>query len=150
MEYAVTTIVLSVIAGLIVLGLRWAFRRVRRSRAVHAPDEAALTPEFLFGLFDGRTTAQAEILLRDHVGKPMTVTGDIRDIEPSFPTRGGLWVTIALPGFEWPGRSLTAMFDKSWVERISARRKGETITVTGSVSAVWPTHLSLDHCRIPS
>ena len=147
MEYVIY-FVLSVIAGVTAI---WLVRAIRgRGRGVNAgpppssprADEAVLTPQFLIGLFNDRTTAQAVPLTHEYVGKPMTATGAISDI-----SRHGseAWVSLR----ESSSRILIlAIFDESWVERITVRRAGETITVTGSVATVAREGVTLKECRV--
>ena len=111
-----------------------------------ATESIRILPEFLVGLFEGRTTAQAEPLVREYIGRPMTVTADIVDIDP--PDRGGRAFMILRRDNSLETPTIAAWFDEAWVERISVRRAGETITVTGSVQNVDRSHVTLDDCTV--
>ncbi|MBI2855386.1 MAG: hypothetical protein HYX93_00890 [Chloroflexi bacterium] len=109
-------------------------------------DQQILTPEFLVGLYQGRTTAQGQVLSRPYVGKPLTVTGVIYDISYRWDQQG---VIVALDFSGSKSRIyVSADFDHAWVEYLSARQKGETVTITGNVRDITASFVSLRDCAV--
>ena len=115
----------------------------RRATPPSAPRPGeSLTPEFLTGLYTKRTTAQATILIADYLGKSMTLTGRIMDIDPR--SGGGHSLFLELE----KSQTAFARFDKSWDARVNARQIGDTVTVTGALQTVEKAFIALEDSQL--
>jgi hypothetical protein len=113
-----------------------------------ANSNAVLTPQYLKGLFAGRTTAQGSALADRHIGEWMTVTGPFGDV---YPLRSGS--TRFMASFA-PSLSINFLvfiwFNAKWKDQVGALRPGEQITVRGKINDVGGFQMNLYDCEIVS
>jgi hypothetical protein len=99
-----------------------------------------VTPEYLWGLFEGRTFTQAEKLVADCIGKWMAVSGPLGDVRPSgqvtFRHTSGTHTTIYM-----------YFRKKRWLDRLSGLQLGENITVRGRIERINSHELHLETCE---
>jgi hypothetical protein len=100
-----------------------------------------VTPEYLWGLFEGRTSAQAEQRVADYIGKWMLVSGPLGDVKPSgqvtFQHKPGTHTVIYV-----------YFHKKRWLDRLSALHLGENISVRGRIEKVNSLELHLETCEL--
>ncbi len=107
-----------------------------------SPVQGTITPQYLVGLFKGRTELQAQKLVKEHVGTEMTVSGKVRAVEAFIGSRARIRIESDPP--------ISAYFDSDWLERLSALHVGDQISVTGEVDLVSENSLALEKCKIVS
>jgi hypothetical protein len=111
------------------------------------PYNQTITPEYLVGLFKGRTEIQGQKLAASYVGKmEIEYRGAISEI--NLLTMGSIGVRlqskIGTP-------SVTLFFDsKEWSDQLSALHHGDIITAIGTIFSASSTGIALDRCRIVS
>jgi hypothetical protein len=102
-----------------------------------------LTPEELTGIFKNRTTWQGQKLAATYIGKWMTVSGSVKDIERF---REQIRVGFSVAKFADP--TVIMYFENEFVEPVSALVKGDKITVRGQVVRIESSHVSLENCEL--
>lgn len=112
-------------------------------QAAFPPIDTTITPQYLVDLFKGRTDLQGENLVKEHLGKEMTVSGLIDRIAL---LGSGPKLSVSIE--HKPG--ILAFFEKDWKDRLIVLRKGDQICVTGKIDSVSGTIISLESCKIVS
>jgi hypothetical protein len=96
-------------------------------------------PEYLWQLFEGRTSTQAEKLVASYIGKWMQVSGPLQDVHT-------FEVTFQRPG------TYTVIYmyfrKKKWTDRLSALSPGDNITVRGRIETINKVELHLETCEL--
>lgn len=101
-----------------------------------------LTPAYLLGLIEGRTTAAGNERVAGYIGRRMVVSGTLNDVNKN-PITG---TTAAL---EVRSVTVIATFSGDWYERLSAYQLGESITIAGQFGGVLAKMgISLEKCTI--
>ena len=99
-----------------------------------------VTPEYLWQLFEGRTSAQAGKLVASYIGKWMQVSGPLGDVgtfQVTFRNIRGTYTVIYM-----------YFRKKQWITRLSALTLGENITVLGRIERVNSLELHLETCEL--
>jgi hypothetical protein len=111
--------------------------------AIVRSETAILTPQYLVNLFKGRTELQAQHLVREHLGRDITVSGTIRAIAPLMMSDQSQMTIKHEP-------TILAYFDGSWRDRLNALHIEDQVSVTGKVEAVNESVVALVNCKIVS
>jgi hypothetical protein len=102
------------------------------------------TPAYLTGLYKGYTKIQADKLAESFVGKWMKLSGPLNDVTNS----SGDYV-VYLENHLFPSGSAVAMrFDKSWKDRLSVLKVGDTIGVLGQIKDIDRVIVFLEKCEL--
>lgn len=94
-------------------------------------------------LIAGQTELASETIIRPHIGKKLTISGVVDDVE-RWPT-GSVRVTIDLHNNTW----VSAHFDNSdEYSYFIALPKGSALKVSGTLANVYPRGVRLEKCEI--
>jgi hypothetical protein len=107
------------------------------------PAEETITPQYLVDLFLGRTELQGQNLVKEHLGREITVTGKIRSIEAKDPFS----LVFMRIDHEPP---INGYFDISWKDRLTALNVGDRTSVVGILYSVLSGVVVLDKCKVVS
>jgi hypothetical protein len=119
---------------------------VEESRAEsEKPNVIDVTPKYLVGLFRGQTSIQGQRLADIYLGKWMTVSGRLGDVDV-FGSAGaqvvfqtGISDVVVYMWFE----------DEEYVdERIAVLKKGDRISVLGKIDRIRSIDVQLKECRL--
>ena len=102
-----------------------------------------ITPEYLIGLFEGRTEVQAKAMLADHFGKWMIIEGPVVDVN-EFANQSLMVVMRA-----GAGGLIFSMFDgpNAQVRQLPI---GETVRIEGVIDEVKTLRVGLENCSLIS
>lgn len=103
-------------------------------------DTISLTPEDLIKPYDGRTTIQGQKLASTYVGKWITVSGSVDDVESNYGT-----LRIRL---ERRNPMVDLTFDEQSKDSVSVLRKGDTITARCEIQSIGRGFISLKNCEL--
>jgi hypothetical protein len=98
----------------------------------------------LLEMFHGRTELQAQAFVKPKLGTKTTVTGKINEIYTADADTGSVSFEDRFPPF----LRVYMYFNKSWTQRLSALRQGDTITVKGRIFRIDENEIALDDCQI--
>ena len=103
------------------------------------------TPERLTGFYRDHLAIQARTLIKPYLGKWMTVSGPLENVDPHW-TGGGASVTLAYrPGV---GSIFMNFTDEELVDRLSTMERGQEITVIGRIETIEEHFLTLNDCEL--
>jgi hypothetical protein len=109
-----------------------------------------VTPEYLFGLYEGKTDMQAQKAADLFLGKWMPISGPLRNIGAWHEAGSYCQVTVELgdaPIFFM--KSLYLYFrDKRWVDRLSVLAAGDLISVHGRIDRISRFEIQLQDCEL--
>lgn len=104
------------------------------------------TPEDLWGLFDGLTDLQAASIIRPFLNQWLSVSGEVSSVGAWYDTFLG--VDLVRGGIE-DGHIVHATFtDQRSVDRLSLVKRGDQMTVRGSISGIHRLALELYDCEL--
>jgi hypothetical protein len=101
------------------------------------------TVKHLTDLFHGRTYLQAGALIRDSLGKTLTISGPVGNIDDN-----GHFITVVFERSNIDDPAVYAHFSESSSRKLSALEKGDRVTVKGAISDVRWDAVFLDKCQI--
>jgi len=107
------------------------------------PELANMSPASLTELFAGKTDAQADTLMKQHVGKPVRVSGEVSKVE--FGQISQVVLDRDAPV------SLLLFFDADDYDAkplLLALNKGDKIVASGQIYKIHETTVSLDNCKL--
>lgn len=109
------------------------------------PELAHISLTSLKDSFAGRTQAQGDKLMEQHVGKPVRISGEVE--------RVALGSHAGIPSVTLKATSALLLFfdpedDYDPVPIVLALNVGDKIVVSGRVDRLAPEMVSLDHCRL--
>jgi hypothetical protein len=104
-----------------------------------------VTPEFLYGLYDGRTTVQGDRLAEGYIGKFIQVSGPMHNVSNQF-SDGTFNVSMHPGGL----RSISMEFDEKWFDRLSLFPVNTLIKVRGRIKSLGSYMIMLTNCDIVS
>jgi hypothetical protein len=102
-----------------------------------------VTPSYLMGLYENRTSLQGDALAVAYIGKRMTVTGQVLDISQASAS-SDFFVQFR----DNDNKYIAAHFPRELSEQISHIPHGATITVSGEIETVDTTRLTLKDCEL--
>jgi hypothetical protein len=100
-----------------------------------------VSPAYLIGLYENRTTQEGDDLAAAYIGKWIPVTGRVHDI---FEVSGTLIAQI----FDNDEKFISATFSTEGSEKVSHTARGETITVRGEIYSASDRYLKLVKCDL--
>ena len=110
------------------------------------PELADLSPASLRDSFAGRTQAQGDMLMAQHVGKPVCVSGEVEGVE------------LGLSGSRIPAVTLKSAMrlllffdsdeDYDPVPVVLALHEGDQIVVSGQIHKLTAEMVSLENCKL--
>lgn len=104
-----------------------------------------VTPQYLTGLFRGRTDAQGQVLVKPYIGRIIGVSGKIHNISAFSELR--MDVTFQTSSSQ---PAIVMSFGPKWFEQLEALHVGDKIDVLGMVQLVRSDFVALDPCQIVS
>ena len=105
-----------------------------------------VTPTYLIGLFNGRTSMEGNRLLADFIGKWIAVSGRVNDVSEFSSDHLFVQVHDDTPDEVYVSLS----FRGEWADRASTMRRGDLIHVIGEIKEADRAGLALDPCELPS
>jgi hypothetical protein len=130
-------------------GLQTKTDEASKASSVHPPERMwvgpNVTPVYLQGLGDARTTREAQKLEEGFIGKWMKLSGIVFDVEEYTSEPHVTRVDLQQPGIRWP---VGLEFDEKWHGHIIALRVGDKINVLGQIQAVNRLGLHLHNCEL--
>jgi hypothetical protein len=107
-------------------------------------DSLDISPSYLMDLYKDRTTFQGDELAAAYIGKCMSITGKVREIQPNDFLPGAFFVVIV----DNAGKRITAKFTAESSEYVSHIPPNATITVRGEIQSVSNSGLTLRECKL--
>jgi hypothetical protein len=101
-----------------------------------------VSPSYLIGLYENKTTAQGDDLAAEYIGKWMPVTGRVHDIKTLV--TGTLYVQI----IDNDGIFISATPNEESSKTISHIARDATITVRGEIYSVDKSGVMLRTCEL--
>jgi hypothetical protein len=109
------------------------------------PELADMSPASIKELLAGRTAAQGKTLMKQHVGKPVRVSGEVEDVSLANSYRGS--VSIRQSGF-----LLLLFFDLDdedpGGQLLVAINPGDRLVVSGVIREIQANLVALDNCKV--
>jgi hypothetical protein len=107
------------------------------------PELADISPAWLQEFFAGRTEAQAETLLRQHVGTPVRVSGEVESVDLGS---SGTVPQVHLRS----GSALLLLFcdDRDAEARLLALNTSDRIVASGKILRILKNVVSLGDCKL--
>jgi hypothetical protein len=102
----------------------------------------AITLEVLRQFYNDSTTAEADKIISQHIGKWFSVYGVVQNVT-KYPLTGGMAVWFG----EYPV-SYIFDFEKEWADRVESLSRGQTITIGGILSEMNLHRVVLKNCEI--
>ncbi len=97
----------------------------------------------LTGFFRGHTYFQAEILVKENLGKTITISGTIKQV---YLNDNGTGSIVFARGFDDP--AVFMYFSKSWNQRLAALKEGDRVSIKGKIFKIDDDDVALDNCEI--
>jgi hypothetical protein len=98
-----------------------------------------ISPEYLIGLYDGRTSIQADALAAMYIGKWMSVTSDVSNV---YKTGSGVHRVLAYAG----NRIISFDFGKN--QQVAYLVSGSTFTAIGEIEGISRLSVDLIKCEL--
>ena len=119
---------------------------VVQNEATAHPYNPYVTPQYLTGLFTGRTDAQGQALVRSEIGMSIAASGEIADIS-ELPVGSTMGVTLRSTTKQ---PTVFLMFGEKWFDQLRALQRGDTIQAMGVLDSVRANSVTLFQCEIVS
>lgn len=101
----------------------------------------SIDPNYIFGLFQSVTGAQAETLVGDYFGKWTKIGGQVVDVRtmPLYPENVLVWID---------GARMMLTFRGDWALRAKLLHRGSKIKAVGCIERIDELTIALDQCEL--
>jgi hypothetical protein len=106
-----------------------------------------VTPDYLWGLFEGRTTLQGDALVQPYMGKWMSVEGPMGDMAKAG---NSLQVTFAYGTHPTMNIVFMHVRAQKWIDRFSVVKLGDHMVALGRIERVSAMYIHLEDCELVS
>jgi 4-amino-4-deoxy-L-arabinose transferase-like glycosyltransferase len=127
-------------AALVFSAINWGANPARRVYL-----ETEMTGKFLDGLFEDRTSIQAQRAVAIYVGKWVRVSGVVNDVCPNFGLPGRRLMLDHTSSRDHPSVFATFIWSK---EKLDVLHKGDIVEVEGRIREITPHWVSLSRCTL--